>query len=110
MRDYDETVHALNILNLSQDIFITTNYDSYLEKATEMGILTRADSGKIFEMIDSGSCSSVVHIHGAYSSKKHIDNIVASQEQYDELYSDEGAQFIQNLLGTRSLIFIGCGK
>lgn len=106
----DEIVHALNILNLPQDIFVTTNYDSYLEEATRTGILTRADSGKIFEMIDSGSCSSVVHIHGAYSSKKHIDNIVASQEQYDELYNDEGAQFIQNLLGTRSLIFIGCGK
>lgn len=106
----DYLVKALQLLNLPQDVFITTNYDSLLEDATGMEIYTKDDAGQVFRMIQSGICSSVVHIHGAYSSKRHIDNIVATKEQYDELYSDEGAQFIQNLLGTRTLVFIGCGQ
>lgn len=106
----DDLVKVLQLLNLPQDIFITTNYDSYVEDATGMNLYTKDDSGKIFKMIESGICSSVVHIHGAYSSKCHIDNIVATEEQYNNLYNDEGAQFIQNLLGTRPLVFIGCGQ
>lgn len=106
----DELVKTLRILNLPQDIFITTNYDLLLEEATGMDTYTKDDAGLIFQMIEHGICSSVVHIHGAYSSKKHIDNIVATKEQYDQLYSDEGAQFIQNLLGTRTLVFVGCGQ
>lgn len=105
-----ELVKSLQLLNLPQDILVTTNYDSYLEAALGMSLYTKDDAGQIFRMMQSGICSSVVHIHGAYSSKLHIDNIVATKEQYDELYSDEGAQFIQNLLGTRPLVFIGCGQ
>lgn len=103
-----ELVEALKLLKLPQDIFITTNYDVLLEKAAGLKTFTKDNPGKIFEMIESGMCSSVVHIHGAYSSSDHIDDIIATKEQYDALYNDEGAQFIQNLLGTRSLVFIGC--
>lgn len=105
-----EFADTLRLLNLPQDIFITTNYDALLESATGMDTFTQDDAGDIFQMIRSGASSSVVHIHGAYNSSKNIDNIVATSEQYDKLYNDEGAQFIQNLLGTRPIIFIGCGQ
>lgn len=105
-----ELAQALRHLNQPRDIFLTTNYDLYLEEATGLGIYTKDDSGSIFQMLQSGLNSSVVHIHGAFSSSRNIDNIVASDSQYAELYDNEGAQFIQNLLGTRPLIFIGCGQ
>lgn len=61
-------------------------------------------------MLCSGKSDSVLHIHGIYDSIHNIDNIVANQDQYDAVLNDKGAQFIQNFLGTKTLIFIGCGK
>ena len=53
---------------------------------------------------------SVLHLHGMFDSSKGIDNIIASKEQYYSIIDNEGVQFLQNILGTRTVIFIGCGQ
>jgi hypothetical protein len=65
---------------------------------------------KAFEMLKTGQSNAVLHIHGIYDSIHGIDNIVADRKQYDAVLNDKGAQFIQNFLGTRTLVFVGCGK
>ena len=53
----------------------------------------------------------VLHIHGIYDSEKEIDNIIADKEQYDAVMNNQGAQFIQGILGTRRIITKGiCGR
>ena len=122
---YDEWMHAsfeccdivnheladtLKKLSITQDIFATTNYDKMLEYAVGMTSLSFHDSGQAFSMLDNDLSTHVLHLHGLYDSEHGIDNIVASEEQYHELLSNEGAQFIQNILSTRTIVFIGCGK
>ena len=101
---------TLTLTGLTRDIITTTNYDTLLESAIGLHSLTYEQPDLAFEMIDKGRADSVLHLHGMYSSAAGVDNIIASQEQYEAIYNDEAAQFIQQLLGTRTLIFIGCGQ
>lgn len=101
---------TLQKLLVTQDVIATTNYDMLLEQATGLGALSYADKEAAFLMLDRKISDSVLHIHGIYDSAKGVDNIVADQEQYDAVLNDKGAQFIQQILGTRTLIFVGCGK
>ena len=101
---------TLTLTGLTKDIITTTNYDTLLESAIGLHSLTYEQPDLAFEMIDKGRADSVLHLHGMYSSAAGVDNIIASQEQYEAIYNDEAAQFIQQLLGTRTLIFIGCGQ
>lgn len=118
MRDSFETnplsnfplAKTLKKMLIAQDIFVTTNYDLLLEEATGLSAITYEEPDKAFRMIDNRTSTHVLHLHGAYDSKSGLDNIVADQDQYDAVVYNEGAQFIQNLLGTRTLVFIGCGK
>ena len=102
-----ETLQKLTVFN---DIFATTNYDLLLEKATGLNSLSYEQPDQAFAMLQSGQSNAVFHIHGIYDSVHKIDNIVADKEQYDAVLNDKGAQFIQNILGTRTLVFVGCGK
>lgn len=101
---------TLQKLTLNNDVFATTNYDLLLEQAVGLKSISYEQPEAAFEMLRSGQSNSVLHIHGIYDSAHNIDNIVADQDQYDAVLNDKGAQFIQNILGTRTLIFIGCGK
>lgn len=101
---------SLSLAKIPRDIIATTNYDSILETATGLGSLDYAQPSDVFHMIDNGRADSVIHLHGRYNSEIGVDNIIASQEQYEKIFNDEAAQFIQRLLGTRILIFIGCGQ
>lgn len=103
-------VQTLRKLTLNNDVFATTNYDLLLERATGLKAISYEQPDAAFEMLKSGQADSVLHIHGIYDSVHDIDNIVADQDQYDAVLNDKGAQFIQNILGTRTLIFVGCGK
>lgn len=105
-----QLAQTLKKMLIAQDIFVTTNYDLLLEEAAGLSTYTYEDTDKVFRMIDSRTSTHVLHIHGAYDSRSGLDNIVADQDQYDAIVYNEGAQFIQNLLGTKTLIFIGCGK
>jgi len=101
---------TLQKLTINNDVFATTNYDLLLERAAGLKSLSYEQPNEAFEMLKSGQSDSVLHIHGIYDSVHGIDNIVADQDQYDAVLNDKGAQFIQNILGTRTLIFVGCGK
>lgn len=101
---------TLKKIVVAQDVVATTNYDSLIEQATGLNCYTYQDAGKVYEMLDKKRSSHVLHLHGVYNPKYNIDNIVASQEQYDNVLSDEGAQFVQHVLGTRTVIFVGCGQ
>lgn len=95
---------------VTRDVLTTTNYDTLLEQSAGLDSVTYRQPGEILNVLQAGESSSVVHLHGMYSSVLGIDDIVADKEQYRALYQDEGAQFIQNLFGTSTLIFIGCGQ
>lgn len=101
---------TLKKLLLTQDVFVTTNYDRLLEKATGLTSLSYAEPDDAFAMLDHRVSRSVLHIHGIYDSARGIDNIIADEEQYKAICDDKGAQFIQHILSTRTLIFVGCGK
>ena len=102
--------YTLQKLTIFNDVFATTNYDRLLERATGLQSLSYEQPAETIAMLQSGQSNYVLHIHGIYDSVMGIDNIVASQDQYDALLNDKGAQFIQQILGTRTLVFIGCGK
>lgn len=95
---------------ITQVIFATTNYDRLLEQATSLATITYEEPEKTFFMLDHRKSEYVIHLHGVYDSVNGLDNIVADQQQYDKVLNDKGAQFIQQILGTRTLIFVGCGQ
>lgn len=101
---------TLKKLLVLQDVFATTNYDLLLEHATGLGTLSYETPDKAFDMLDHKRSTDVLHIHGLYDSQRGLDNIIADQAQYAAILDDKGAQFIQHILGTRTLIFVGCGK
>jgi len=103
-------VETLQKLTISHDVFATTNYDLLLERAVGLKSVSYEQPNEAFDMLRSGLSDAVLHIHGIYDSVHQIDNIVADRDQYDAVLNDKGAQFIQNILGTRTLVFVGCGK
>lgn len=107
--DYDlaKTIRKLFILN---DVIATTNYDRLIEEAADVGSLTYEQPDLVFELLKYKKMKSVLHLHGMFDSSKGIDNIIASKEQYYSIIDNEGVQFLQNILGTRTVIFIGCGQ
>lgn len=105
--DLTRTLQKLSVFN---DVLATTNYDLLLEHATGLKSISYEQPDQAFEMLKSGKSDAILHIHGIYDSIHGIDNIVADKKQYDTVLNDKGAQFIQNILGTRTLVFVGCGK
>lgn len=105
-----ELACILKKMLLMQDVFATTNYDLLLEQATGLGAWSYEEPDQAFAMLDRHLSTHVLHIHGRYESAAGVDNIIADQEQYDTLTANQGAQFIQGILGTRTVIFVGCGK
>lgn len=101
---------TLGKILMTQDVLATTNYDLLLEKSTNLETVSYEDPDIIFPMLEKNSSTHVIHLHGVYDSENNIDNIIADEIQYSDIYNNEGAQFIQNLLGTRTLIFVGCGQ
>ena len=99
---------TLKKLLITQDVFATTNYDHLLEQTTGLAALSYADTQQAFYMLDQRKSNAVLHIHGEYDSIRGIDNIIADEEQYRTILNDKGAQFLQQILGTRTLIFVGC--
>lgn len=100
----------LSLTKITRDIITTTNYDELLEVAIGLNSISYEEPDKAFYMLDKGKANYVLHLHGLYSSEKDIDNIIATNDQYNSIYNDEAAQFIQQLLGTRTLVFIGAGQ
>ena len=102
---------TLKKLLLFQDFFVTTNYDDLLEQATGIKGVSYLHPEIVYPMLDEKRNGHVIHIHGRYSTKPHDfeDSIIATDTQYKALLANQGAQFIQNVIGTRTVVFIGCG-
>lgn len=105
-----ELARTLKKMLVIQDVFATTNYDQLLEQATGLGAMTYEEPDLAFSMLDRHLSTHVLHIHGLYDSSCKRDNIIADKEQYDAVIANQGAQFIQEILGTRTVVFVGCGK
>ena len=106
----DYLAGVLKVLAASKAVFLTTNYDLLLEQATGLNTLSYSEPEAVFEMLRRNQNHSVVHIHGVYDFENGKDNIIADEEQYQSIVSNEAAQFIQNLLSTRTLVLVGCGQ
>ncbi|MBQ3417875.1 MAG: SIR2 family protein [Ruminococcus sp.] len=101
---------TLKLLVAAKAVFLTTNYDLLLEQAADLQTLSYAEPDECFRMLEQNQNNAVIHIHGVYDSENNIDSIIADEDQYRAIISDEAAQFIQNLLSTRTLILVGCGQ
>ena len=102
-------IDAFGRVNRAGDLIATTNYDLLLEHATGMAPVTYRAAGEILQMLRGELPRRVIHLHGAYDPANGLDDIIADGEQYRGILADEGAQFIQKLIGTRPLIIVGCG-
>lgn len=60
-------------------------------------------------MLSGQAEMSVIHLHGIYDAATNTDDIVADQKQYEDVITNQGAQFIQNLISTCTLVILGCG-
>lgn len=103
-------MQALKELQRAGDFLATTNYDLLLEKTTGIGTITYSDPGEILHILNESAPRRIIHLHGAYDPTHDIDDIVADSGQYEHILADQGAQFIQNLLGTHPIIIVGCGN
>lgn len=92
------------------DYIATTNYDSILEKAVGSGSVTYSSPDEMLHVMQCKSKNKILHLHGSYNPDSGIDDIVAGEGQYKDIVENKGAQFIQNLIGTHSIIIVGCGK
>lgn len=104
------TVQALREIQRTGDFFATTNYDLLLEKTTGIGTITYSNPGEILHTLNESAPRRIIHLHGAYDPAHNINDIVADSGQYEHILADQGAQFIQNLLGTYPIIIVGCGS
>lgn len=93
----------------SNDLVATTNYDLQIEEATDTEGISYAAPEHIWRILNRESDNRVLHLHGMYDRFHDVDDIIADARQYGDIIKDEGAQFIQKLIGTHSLVLIGCG-
>ena len=100
---------AFQSINRAGDFIATTNYDLLIEEATGLGNYSFIQSGNILKSIKGDAERKVIHLHGLYDCSRKIDEIIAGIDQYDSVVANQGAQFIQNLLSTNTVIIIGCG-
>lgn len=102
-----EAIDAIHLMSETGCHFLTTNYDTLLEKATGRNSLSYVNKSSTYAELESYRSDSVIHIHGYYADGN--DDIIATQDDYKRIIQDLGAQFIQNIASTRILVFVGCG-
>lgn len=119
--DYmNETVGSLSVkddclassfqsINRAGDFIATTNYDLLIEKATGLDNFSFTQPGNILASLKGDVERKIIHLHGLYDFNRGVDEIIADSGQYDSIVANEGAQFIQNLLSTNTVIIVGCG-
>ena len=100
---------ALKNMWRTGDLIATTNYDLQIEESIKAASASYSTPADILSVIQ-GEGNKVIHLHGVYDRSKKIDDIIADESQYQKILKNEGAQFIQNLIGTHPLIIVGCGR
>lgn len=104
-----DLIEALKLIVRNGDLISTTNYDLVIEKATSLKPITYNNAGEILKILKEESKNKILHLHGVYSRDYQINDIIATQDQYDEIVKNQGAQFVQNLLSINPIIIVGCG-
>lgn len=106
----DESLaYALQSINRAGDFIATTNYDLLIEQSTGLDAYTYTQSGSILKSLKGDAERKIIHLHGLYDLGCETDDIIADSRQYESVVANQGAQFIQNLLSTNTIIVIGCG-
>jgi len=90
------------------DLIATTNYDLTIEESINAEPVSYSFPAEILSII-RGSGNKVIHLHGVYDRLRGVDDIVADDPQYKNILANAGAQFIQNLISTHTIIIVGCG-
>jgi len=96
-------------INRAGDFIATTNYDLLIEQATGLDNYSYTQPGNILASLKGDMERKIIHLHGLYDFNRGVDEIIADSGQYDTIVANEGAQFIQNLLSTNTVVIIGCG-
>lgn len=97
-------------LNRCGDFFATTNYDPLLEQSAGIGGVTYEEPGSILKILKDDMDRCVIHLHGIYADGGRRDNIIADTVQYEAILDNQGAQFLQQLMGTFPIVMVGCGN
>ena len=100
---------ALRTIWRAGDLISTTNYDLLIEESVNSESVSHSTPAEILSVIRGNSDNKVIHLHGVYDKTKGLDDIIADDPQYKGILADAGAQFIQNLIGTHTIIIVGCG-
>lgn len=105
----DTDISALRLINRVGDLIATTNYDTSIEKAVNIGTVTYSQPDEVLQVLKGASDRKVIHLHGAYIPSRGIDDIIADETQYNDIISNKGAQFLQQLIGTNPIVIVRCG-
>lgn len=97
-------------LNRCGDLFATTNYDSLLEQSVGISGVTYEEPESILKILKDDMDRCVIHLHGIYADDGRWDNIIADSAQYETILGNQGAQFLQQLIGTCPIVMVGCGN
>lgn len=103
-----EFEQALRGIWRAGDLIATTNYDLQIEEAVSAAPISYSSPADILSII-LGEDNKVIHLHGVYDKMSGIDDIIADDPQYKGILENAGAQFIQNLISTNTIIIVGCG-
>ena len=117
----NETIGALHPVNAAfkealkcvwrtGDLIATTNYDITIEESVDARAVSYSKPADILSIIKEKKDNSVIHLHGVYDSLHKLDDIIADNQQYEDILSNDGAQFIQNLISIHPIIIVGCGR
>ena len=97
---------VLEALRELQAPLATTNYDSLIEKVTDLEPVTWRDQSRVFQVL-RGAERAILHLHGHWAEP---ESVVLGLRSYEEVKQDAHAQsVIRALAMTKSLLFVGCG-
>lgn len=107
LKGLDKSKHNIkDILNLSSDFIMTTNYDrALLDYREDFSYpYTFNDIGNVQEFLNRKK-QAVVSLHGHIDKK---ETMIVTDEDYNKLYSDHATKTIlSSIMGNKHLLFLG---
>ena len=107
LKGLDKSKHNIeDILNLSSDFIMTTNYDRALLEYREgySYPYTFNDIGNVQEFLNRKK-HAVVYLHGHIDKK---ETMIVTYDDYDKLYSEQSTKTIlSTIMGNKHLLFLG---
>ncbi|SHX64928.1 SIR2 family NAD-dependent protein deacylase [Mycobacteroides abscessus] len=85
----------------------TTNYDSILEHALGLPVVTWRDSSTIQRVYRDKDAKSVIHLHGHW---REPESVVFGSSSYADILNDpQAAEFLRITFWTKTVVFCGFG-